>query len=67
MYVCICRQVTDSQIRQMCEAGCLDPAEVRARLGVAADCGKCRRQANTVVSDFLQSVAFTNAADCKSA
>ncbi len=67
MYVCICQQVTEREIREVCESGCFDPAEVRARLGVAIDCGKCRKHANHVVSECLRSVGFTNAADCRAA
>ncbi len=62
MYVCICRQITDNQIRDLCRNGCSDLAEVRARLGVASECGKCTRLARSIVSEFTNQVIFSNAA-----
>ena len=35
MYVCICRQITDKQIRELCENGAGNLGEVRDRLGRA--------------------------------
>lgn len=52
MYVCICRQITDSQIRELCREGNTSIAEVRARLGVASECGRCSRHARDLVSEF---------------
>lgn len=41
MYVCVCRAVTDSQIREaICEGAC-SMRELRQRLGVASECGRC--------------------------
>jgi bacterioferritin-associated ferredoxin len=62
MYVCICRQITDRQIRDLCQNGSANLAEVRARLGVASECGKCTRMARTIVSEFVNPPSFTNAA-----
>ncbi len=52
MYVCICRQITDSQIRELCREGDISIAEVRRRLGVASDCGRCGRHARDLVAEF---------------
>lgn len=62
MYVCICKQITDRQIRELCKSGHSDLSEIRARLGVATECGKCTRHARSIVSEFIQSVSFVNAA-----
>jgi bacterioferritin-associated ferredoxin len=62
MYVCICRQITDRQIRDLCQSGRADLAEVRARLGVASECGKCTRHARTIVNEFINAPEFVNAA-----
>jgi len=44
MYVCICKSVTDKQIRRAAAKGVDNLYELRANLGVAAGCGKCARQ-----------------------
>ena len=42
MFVCICKQVTDSQIKQaVCEGAC-SFKDVQAELGVATQCGECK-------------------------
>ncbi len=52
MYVCICRQVTDNQIRELCREGVVDLQEIRAKLGVASECGSCGDLAQTIVQEF---------------
>lgn len=41
MYVCICRGITDSQIREEICNGACRMRDLRSRLGVAAQCGRC--------------------------
>ena len=41
MYVCICRAVTDRQIREVALGGALTLQDLRRELGVARDCGRC--------------------------
>ncbi|MFT6276087.1 MAG: bacterioferritin-associated ferredoxin, partial [Halioglobus sp.] len=41
MYVCICKGITDTQIRAAVEDGASSLREVRNTLGVASQCGKC--------------------------
>ena len=36
MYVCICRQITDSQIREECMQGTSRVADLREKLGLSA-------------------------------
>jgi bacterioferritin-associated ferredoxin len=49
MYVCVCRAVTDSQIRDaMCEGAC-SMRELRQRLGVASECGRCSQCALSIL------------------
>ncbi|MCB1670452.1 MAG: (2Fe-2S)-binding protein [Gammaproteobacteria bacterium] len=61
MYVCICRQITDQQIRDVCRDGGVKLADVRARLGVASECGKCGQYARTIISEFNKPVPCVNA------
>ena len=59
MYVCICRQITDKDIRQRCEEGATTFSELRAELGLASDCGRCGRYAREIIAEF------SSAAKCR--
>ena len=41
MYVCLCKGVTDTQIRAAVDDGATSLRDVRNSLGVASQCGKC--------------------------
>lgn len=41
MYLCICKAVSDQQIRQAVEQGARTVGDVSARFGVGIECGKC--------------------------
>lgn len=41
MYVCVCKGITDTQIRAAVEDGASSLRDVRNTLGVASQCGKC--------------------------
>ena len=43
MYICICNQVTDTQLRDNIERGHTTIKELRESLGVTKQCGKCAR------------------------
>ena len=62
MYVCICRQITDQQIREACRNGNASVADIRAKLGVASECGKCGQHFRSIVSELSQSSTFVSAA-----
>jgi len=49
MVVCVCRSVTDKDIRKVVEAGHCDPTALRDRLGVGTGCGRCRDYAAALV------------------
>ena len=53
MYVCLCKGVTDGQIRSEARAGACTLREVRNRLGVAAQCGRCVEEARHVLEEAL--------------
>jgi bacterioferritin-associated ferredoxin len=50
MYVCICRAVTDGQIREAAEDGARHLRDLRKQLGVATGCGRCARQAREILA-----------------
>lgn len=61
MYICICRQVTDHQIRDVCRGGASNFSAVQAKTGVASECGKCGKLAQTIVKEFSKSTAYIDA------
>lgn len=48
MYVCLCKGITDSQIRAAAENGA-SIREIRDQLGVMTECGKCACLAKDIV------------------
>lgn len=62
MYVCLCKAVTDRQIRQTVEGGASTFAEVRRELGVATQCGKCCQMAKSIVQTTVRKASFESAA-----
>ena len=49
MYVCICKSVTDKQIRRAALKGADNLYELREQLGVAAGCGTCASTAQEIL------------------
>ncbi len=49
MYVCICKSVTDKQIRRAAAQGVDNVVELRAALGVASGCGRCADTAQEIL------------------
>lgn len=54
MYVCLCHNVTDTDIRHLVRTeGVCSMRELREHLGVATQCGKCARCAKDVLRETL--------------
>lgn len=51
MYVCICQQVTDRDIHQAVAQGACRMRDLRERLGVSSQCGKCAGCAKAVLQE----------------
>jgi bacterioferritin-associated ferredoxin len=51
MYVCICRQVTDRDIRQAVSHGACHMRDLREQLGVSTQCGKCAGCARDILKE----------------
>ncbi|WP_298772883.1 bacterioferritin-associated ferredoxin [uncultured Shewanella sp.] len=49
MYVCICHAVTDTQIKEAVNQGDKSLTDVKHRLGVADQCGKCAKMAVQII------------------
>ena len=62
MYVCICKQVTVSELRDICKNGCVGFDEIQKKTGVSSQCGKCCELAKSIVEEFTPSSSFSSAA-----
>ena len=51
MYVCICKGITDSQIREAASQGASSLSQVRRQLGVASCCGKCAATTREILDE----------------
>ena len=51
MYVCICNNITDKDIKRAVREGAASLACLRERLGVATQCGQCQQFAEAVLED----------------
>ena len=56
MYVCLCKRVTDRQIRSAVYDGARSLRDVRGNLGVSGQCGRCSAVARQVISEALVDV-----------
>lgn len=55
MYICICKSVTDSQIRRCVrETGVRNLRGLRRELGVCDQCGKCASEARQIITQSLE-------------
>ena len=62
MFVCICNQVTDKQIRRSVAEGHCTLEALRAELNVGACCGKCKTCARKVLHSAMLENACHQAA-----
>lgn len=62
MYVCLCKAVTDRQIKETVLSGAGTFADVRRELGVATQCGKCCQMAKSIVQTTVKNNLFEPAA-----
>lgn len=53
MYICLCKGVTDHQIKQAVANGAHSIKQVRKELGVASQCCKCLPDARAVINEQL--------------
>ncbi len=59
MYVCICKSITDSQIRSAVHQGACSMRDLCQNLGTCSQCGKC---AQHVLSELRQALTDAPAA-----
>ncbi len=51
MYVCLCKSVTDKQIRRAAARGVDNLYELREVLGVSSGCGSCADMAESILNE----------------
>jgi len=51
MYVCICHQITDRQIRRAVEQGASTLGEIQLQLPVGGCCGRCLDSARALIAE----------------
>jgi bacterioferritin-associated ferredoxin len=52
MYVCLCKGITDRQIKAAIQEGATTVAKVRKSLGVASQCGKCAVATHEIIQQY---------------
>ncbi len=60
MYVCVCRPITENQIRSAVKNVACSMRDLKQRLGVAACCGKCARHAYQIIIEGKSEAACLN-------
>lgn len=58
MYVCLCKGITDRQIRELVQEGALRMRDLRQKLGVCSNCGKCGQCALGVLRETLEALQY---------
>ena len=53
MYVCICKQVTDKQVKAAIDAGHTDLDAISGHLGLGTDCGTCHGYTAQLISEHV--------------
>ena len=56
MYICICKTVTDRQIREAATCGTRTMKALRREVGVAGGCGQCADAAKQCLKEALESI-----------
>ncbi|MFC3116584.1 bacterioferritin-associated ferredoxin [Cellvibrio fontiphilus] len=60
MYVCLCKGITDKQIKAAINEGADSLGRLRKALGVATQCGKCSAMTREILSESLETTPSIN-------
>ena len=60
MYVCVCKAVTESQVRQAVRDGARSLKDLRRELGVTSECGQCAVCARQCLKEMCGHVAHSD-------
>lgn len=54
MYVCLCKGITDKQIKQLViESGVGSMRELKKHLDISSQCGNCSKVASQIIDDTI--------------
>lgn len=53
MYVCICKGITDRQIKEAVYDGSTSVKALRRHLGVSSQCGRCAELAQEIIDETM--------------
>ncbi len=56
MYVCICKAITDDEIRDAVNNGAQSIAALSKSCGVGTQCGQCKNMAEELIASELEKV-----------
>ncbi|MEQ1530491.1 MAG: (2Fe-2S)-binding protein [Methylococcales bacterium] len=51
MYICVCKAVTDKQVKRAIEEGCCSRRQINQCLGIGGVCGKCNRDVSRLLDE----------------
>jgi bacterioferritin-associated ferredoxin len=54
MYICICKSITDTQIRAAADAGFNSLGKLKKKYGLASCCGSCVEMTQAILNDNTQ-------------
>ncbi len=57
MYVCLCRGITDQDIKDAMQDGANSYRDVRDMLDLGTCCGRCAPEAKAIISEELSKIA----------
>ncbi|MFB2538103.1 MULTISPECIES: bacterioferritin-associated ferredoxin [unclassified Acinetobacter] len=57
MYVCLCRGITDQDIKDAIAQGASSFREIREQLDLGTCCGRCAPEAKSIISEELAEIA----------
>jgi len=57
MYVCLCKAVTDKQIKVAIDEGARTVHDLHSELGVASQCGQCGFCAKAILNEHIADIA----------
>ncbi len=60
MYVCLCKGITDKQIKAAINDGANSLGRLRKALGVASQCGKCSSMTRELLNESLDETPLIN-------
>jgi len=60
MYVCLCKGITDRQIKAAINDGANSIGQLRKALGVASQCGKCSATTREILQETLCEAPLLN-------